>query len=333
MSAKIKPLSFASFVAQHKETIQPETFASFIAPKQERITPLIFATYNPDDAEIKAVDVTLSPASVTVSKNKAAQVDLVPLSITIDKRNAPQIDLLPFRLAVTFYTPPSDSFISRYKPQVAVSFYPPDNRYYFPIWPKEELLFFPPELIKFAWKSTKQLAWQTQTERSGGGKIRTSTNLVRPNVIFETKLAHMTDEHVQILFNFIRKTEGTKRPFLFLDDDANLVNDTLLLRDAFGHYRLPVYPLATNYIEYIWYADNIKITIDGDDLPENRFMLYNGAIYILDENGREIKTDLPPIKATFRYYWRVHFVDDGQGIERIFYRFNRSKTLKMEVVR
>ena len=335
MSATIKPLSFASFIAQHKETIKPTTFASFIAPKQERITPLIFATYNPNDSPEpeKDLDINLSPASVTVSTNKAAQVDLMPLSVTIDKQNAPQIDLKPFRIAVTFYTPPSDSFISHYKPQISVSFYPPDNRYYFPIWPKEELLFFPPELVKFAWHGTKKLTWQTQKERSGSGKIRTATSELLPKVTIETKLAHLTDAQTQILFDFIHKTEGAKKPFLFLDDDAHLVNDTVLLRDAFGHYRLPVYPLATDYIEYIWYADNIRIIVGDEELPENRFALYNGAIYILDENGREIKTDLPPVKATFRYYWRVHFADDGQGIERIFYNFNRSQTLKMEVVR
>lgn len=123
------------------------------------------------------------------------------------------------------------------------------------------------------------------------------------------------------------------KPFLWRDEDANSVKDIELCADAFGYYRLPFHPLDTPYMEYAWYVDDMKVTLGDEELPRDRFLFYRGAIIILNEYGYEIKTVLPTVRASFNYWWKVHFVDDGQGIERIFYNFNRSKTFKIEVVR
>ena len=335
MSANIKPLSFASFVATNKAAVKPQHYASYLAPKQANIKPLIFATYNPPEKPETSLDITITPAKLSVTSQKPGQINLSPFVAITVYRNPGESFVSNYKpqLVISTYRPPSETFISHYTPQTAVSFIPPAPLLPFPLWPQKEWLFFPPELVKFAWHGTKKLTWQTQKEKAGSGKTRTVTSQLLPMITIETKLAHLTDAQTQILFDFIRKVNGAEKEFLWFDDNANTVTDKILPRDSFGHYRLPVHPLNTDYVEYITYADNLTVTMGEEELPLERFILYNGVLYILDENGREIKTDLPEIRASFRYYWRVHFADDGQGIERIFYDFNRSQTLKMEVVR
>lgn len=343
MSERIKPSIFADYVAPKKENVKPSIFVGYVAPKKERIKSAIFATYTPTKEVIKPLifatytpteirDTTLKPTPPTISKRETGKANLLPSQIIVERQKAFEGTFKPL-MAVTFYTPPNDNFITKYKPETAVSFIAPDKRHYFRSNYQSDLLFFPPELIKFAWSSTKTLTWENTAVKSASGKVRTLTAQISPKITIETKLNHITDAGVKILFDFIRKVDGATKTFLWWDEDANSVENIELLRDAFGYYRLPFHPLDTPYIEYAWYIDDIKVILGDELLPCDRFLFYRGAIIILDANGYEIKTVLPTVKASFKYWWKVHFVDDGQGIERIFYNFNRSKTLKLEVVR
>lgn len=318
MSATIKPVLFASHTKTSHAIIKPVLFASGV-----------FADLPPPP---EFGQVIITPMGVTISRKSFAAINITPAGIAAVKSNGANITISGITIAVSFYTHPGSSFISKYKPMIAVSFIAKDRRLYFRSSYQDNLPFFPTSLNKFIWKSSKTLAWETQKAAATSGKIRTLSGQVLPKITFDTKLAHVTDNEVEILFDFIRLVNGSRNNFLWLDEDENVVNDAILHRDAFGYYRLPFSPLNT-YIEYAWHISNIKVTLEGAELPPERFLFLQGAIIILDENGYEIKTDLGEIRASFTYYWKVHFVDDGQGIERIFYNFNRSKTFKMEVVR
>ena len=317
MSETIKPQIFGTYTSPAKETVTPQIFAAYTPVDKKHITPFMFAAYAPvEPTEIEPASVT--PASISVSRNETAEISLSSLQI-----------------AVSYYTPPSPNYPSYYLPQaIALSYFPPDKHLGFPLWPREDnLLFFPPELIKFKWDSIKKISWETKAIKSAGGRLRTAANQVRPRITIETKLNHITDEQTQILYDFIRKVEGGKTPFFWLDREENTVNDVLLPRDGFGHYRLPVKPFPFDYTELMYYADNLTFTLGGEVIPGERLLLRYGELIVLTDDGYEIRTDLPEARASFRYYWRVHFVDEGQGVERVFRNFNRSKTLKMEVMR
>ena len=82
-----------------------------------------------------------------------------------------------------------------------------------------------------------------------------------------------------------------------------------------------------SYIEPADYIEDVSVKVNGA-LKEDGYSISNGLIiFSVPPAGGDIVT------ASYTYWWKVRFKDDGMGITRIFDDLNTSDSFKMEVVR
>lgn len=244
------------------------------------------------------------------------------------------------------YIKPTQIFISRYKlpgdiypagiwqnMQAAISFYPQFRPYLdFPKFYWDDTPVFPKELSHIEWKSNKTMTWDTTTSELGAGGRKTWTTRRRPRLRFEIKLTRINEQEKDILFSFIRKVKGAAKPFLWCDTEDNQLKGVELIRGKSGRYQVPIRVLGS-FTEFAPLVKAETVYINGKPLSKDRYWQRMGVLEIYNEDKSFCYTGLPPVTADCVYYWRVTFCDDKLGIDHIFREFNKTNTLRMEVVR
>lgn len=74
-----------------------------------------------------------------------------------------------------------------------------------------------PDLRRFAWESTKSQKWETTSQRSASGRMRTLTNQLYPNWTITASYNCLTDAEARQLHGFAASVKGGFEPFLWLD--------------------------------------------------------------------------------------------------------------------
>lgn len=182
------------------------------------------------------------------------------------------------------------------------------------------------ELNTLDWNSTKEMKWDTQIQSAGSGKVRTMTNLLLPNWTIETKFKSLNNEQYRTLFGFVALVKGAFEPFLWLDPEDNHEDNIQLSQLTPGTYQA-VMKMGV-YVEPVEYIDNATVTIDGVKQQSGTYSTTNGCIVF----------DTAPatgavVKASYTYYWKVMFKDDGVTVESVFTNINKTKSFKLVTVR
>lgn len=180
--------------------------------------------------------------------------------------------------------------------------------------------------LRLAWDSEKTMDFNTKVQRSGAGRIRTMTNLNYPDWVITSKVNYLTDQDTRELFGFVASVKGAHEPFLWFDPEDNHETNIQLPMIVSGKYQC-VMKFGT-YVEPAAHVENVKVYVSGVEQAANAYTVANGVITI---------TPAPVagavVTATYNYWWKVRFKDDGLGIRKVFADINRSKTFKLEVTR
>lgn len=125
---------------------------------------------------------------------------------------------------------------------------------------------------------------------------------------------------------FVALVKGAYEPFLWYDHTKHSETDVQLPMVSAGRYQAVI--RTGEYTEPVDYIENVAVYLNGEEVDTGDYTVSNGYITF---KTAPASTDV--VTATYNYWWRVRFVDDGMGITRIADHLNRSGTFKMEVVR
>ena len=185
------------------------------------------------------------------------------------------------------------------------------------------MLKYFPNNRKFSWKSQKEQKWNTKITRSASGRTRTLTNQLYPEWIINASYPGLTDEEARELLGFVALVKGSFEPFYWLDPEDYLVNNIKLQEVSTGVYQCVM--MQGNYIEPVEHVDNLKVFLNGSFVAPHLYKCENG--YIKFSTGQ-----VGTLTASYRYYWKVQFADDGISIEKIYDNINKAQ-IKLRVVR
>ena len=180
-----------------------------------------------------------------------------------------------------------------------------------------------PDLRRFAWESTKSQKWETTSQRSASGRMRTLTNQLYPNWTITASYNCLTDAEARQLHGFAASVKGGFEPFLWLDPEDYQEKGRPLA--ALDGTRYQATMKLGEHVEPVEYIENVAVYVDG--------IRQNPSSYSIDAGVVKFKTTpAGTVTADYTYYWRVHFADDGLEIEKIFQDANKA-SLTLEVVR
>lgn len=170
------------------------------------------------------------------------------------------------------------------------------------------------------------MRFNTQVQTSGSGLVRTMTNLHYPDWVISTKLHYLTDQDARVLFGFVALVKGAYEPFLWHDPEDNHEEKVQLPLISPGRYQAVM--KFGDYVEPAAHIENVTVYVSGTQIATSSYTVQNGYITI---------TPAPAagaiITASYDYWWKVRFKDDGMGIKKVFADINRSKVFKLEVTR
>lgn len=182
--------------------------------------------------------------------------------------------------------------------------------------------FFPYAISKkVAFHNQITPQWQVTEQSSASGKYRALVTQVMPKYTFSYTCNCLTDDEYGTLLGFFNKMKGGLMPFFFSDPTQNSVYDELLLRTDSGKYAL--YAPLGDYVEQIFYAEVSKVTVNG--VPVTEFSCTDGMLTVPSAS------ETSEVRATYKYYWRVHFTDNIT-CTNLFYNANRV-TFRLTIAR
>lgn len=185
---------------------------------------------------------------------------------------------------------------------------------------------FPIELNKLSWSSTKAMSWNTEVQTSGSGKVRTMTNLLLPNWTIETKFVYLTDDEYRKLLGFVALCKGAFEPFLWKDPEDYQEKNRQLPMVTAGTYQAIM--AMGDYVEPVEYIDGVTVWVDGQLQKDTAYTVVNGCIVF-----KTAPSATAIVKASYTYWWKVMFKDDGLTIEKVFQNINKTKSFKLVTVR
>lgn len=184
---------------------------------------------------------------------------------------------------------------------------------------------FPQNIRHFTWNSKFRESWNTQIQTTGSGKSKTMTNQLYPGWTITESIGFMTNEMADELMGFIALVKGAYEPFLWLDHSKYHEDEVQIAMTSPGRYQAVI--KTGKYTEPAEFIEDVTVWVNGK-LMETGYTTSNGAIlFSTPPSGSDIVT------ASYTYWWKVRFKDDGMGINRIFDDLNSSDSFKMEVVR
>lgn len=180
-----------------------------------------------------------------------------------------------------------------------------------------------PDIRRFAWESTKAQKWETTSQRSASGRMRTLTSQLYPNWTITASYNALTDEEARQLQGFAASVKGSFEPFLWLDpEDYQEKGHPLVMLDD---TRYQATMKQGEHAEPVEYIENVTVYIDGIKQNSSNYTVDGGII-------RFKTTPAGTVTADYTYYWQVHFANDELEIEKVFDNVNTA-TLTLEVVR
>ncbi len=188
-------------------------------------------------------------------------------------------------------------------------------------------VFFPTTLNKLAYSSTKNEKWNTTIQTSGSGMSRSMTNQLYPEWTIKTKLVALTDAETRTLMGFVALRKGAYEPFYWYDPEDNTATKQTLAAITAGTTYQCVIPMG-GYVEPAEYVEVSAVYVNGTLKSASSYSVSNGVITF----GTAISTSAT-VKATYQYWWKVRFDDDGMGITHIFDDINNSDSFKLVTVR
>ena len=182
---------------------------------------------------------------------------------------------------------------------------------------------FFPNNRRFAWNSKKSQQWNTVSEMSASGKLRTLTNQLYPHWFIEASYPRLTDEEQRELLGFYALVKGEFEPFLWLDPEDYRAQGQPLQMTEPGVY--PCIMLQGDYVEPVAYVDQLTVYVDGIKAQPSSYTLQNGLIKFKQQPAGAVAAD-------YRYYWKVRFAQGSLTVEKVFRNINKA-SFKLEVVR
>ena len=177
-----------------------------------------------------------------------------------------------------------------------------------------------------AYNSSKKQSWDTSVQKSGSGRYRTLTNRLYPEWTISVVIQPLSDEEARTLMGFVAARKGGYEPFLWLDGED--YHEEKIRLSAVSPYKYQAVMKFGDHLEPAEYIENVKVYVDDVEMGANTYIVSNG--YITFTTG--ISSDAV-VTATYDYYWKVRFDDDGMGIEHVFDNINRSGRFKLVNVR
>ena len=184
---------------------------------------------------------------------------------------------------------------------------------------------FFPNNRRFAWESKKSQDWNTVSERSASGKLRTLTNQLYPHWTIEASYPKLTDEEQRELLGFFALLKGDFEPFYWLDPEDYQVTGQQLAVDPNTPGAYPCVMVQGDYVEPVAYVDQLKIYVDGVEAQASSYTLQDGVIKFQQVPAGTVTAD-------YRYYWKVRFAQGSLTVEKRFKNVNKA-SFKLEVVR
>lgn len=182
-----------------------------------------------------------------------------------------------------------------------------------------------PYFPSMAWDSTKTQSWDVVIKKSGSKKRKTMTTQAYPEWTIKCSYTALSDYEVEQAAGFFAKVKGQLSPFLWKDfEDYKQTNVRIgtgngtnknfqLLRNYADDYVEPIYDVV---------PETLTVYVDGVAVP-----------YTLGTDGL-VTLIMPPelgkaVTATFEYYWRVAFDDDGITWDNFWYKYYKLNTITL----
>ena len=180
-----------------------------------------------------------------------------------------------------------------------------------------------PVMFGIAVRSSKTQKWNTTVERVGSGRMRSNTNQLLPLWNISIKYAWLDDERYKTIMGFVALLKGAHTPFWWLDPEDYQETEIQLPRLPSGAYQC-VMKLG-GYVEPVEKVDELTVYVNGTEQQSSAYTENNGVITFATTPASSAV-----VKATYRYYWKVHLVDDGLSVDHVFTNFKQTGTLKFE---
>lgn len=179
--------------------------------------------------------------------------------------------------------------------------------------------------LNVAYESSKSVKWDTAVQTAGSGRIKTLTNRFYPQWTIESKFVGLADDERRKLMGFVNQCKGSYTPFLWLDPEDYHVGSIELPTVSTGVYQCVM--VFGSFVQPAQYVENVTVYVDG--------VLQDASGYTVSD-GR-IKFDTAPastsvVTASYDYYFKVMFSDDGIEVEQTYNNFNNTSSVKMVTV-
>ena len=180
-----------------------------------------------------------------------------------------------------------------------------------------------PVMSNIVMRSSKSQKWNTTTEKSGSGRMRSNTSQLLPSWNIQIKFWKLSDADYKTIMGFVALLKGAHQPFYWRDPEDYQEKGIQLPKNTNGSYQCVM--KMGNYVEAVEYVDQLKVYVDGVEQSSSTYTVSNGAITFGTAPGTTAV-----VTATYRYYWKVHLPADGISIDHIFKNFKQTGTLKFE---
>ena len=180
-----------------------------------------------------------------------------------------------------------------------------------------------PVMSNIVMRSSKSQKWKTTIETVGSGRKRSNTNQLLPLWNISVKFWSLSDAEYKTIMGFVASLKGAHKPFWWLDPEDYQETEIQLPRLTSGSYQCVM--KFGNYVEPVEKVDELTVYVNGTEQQSAAYTESNGVITFAAALASSAV-----VKATYRYYWKVHLPADGISIEHIIKDFKQTGTLKFE---
>lgn len=182
-----------------------------------------------------------------------------------------------------------------------------------------------PALPTMAWNNEKRQIWDVTVQKSGSKRRKTLCQQAYPEWELQCSYTALNDDDVKKAAGFFAMVKGSHTPFLWLDmEDYKETN----VRIGTGNGTTTEFQLLRNLGGYF-------VEPARDPIPNTLIVFINGneaEITLLDDGWVQFAASPEVgtvITASFHYYWRVAFADDGLSWTNFWYGYYSLKTIKL----
>ena len=179
-----------------------------------------------------------------------------------------------------------------------------------------------------AWNSTKTQKWDTKIQKYGGGRRKTLARWSYPEWELNCEYTCLDAAEREYMAGFFAMVRGQAGTFLWCDPEDHRQTQV----------RIGTGDETTTGFQLIRKLGGLFVEPIRDIVPGTLTVLVDGAAVkaTLKEDGW-VEIAAPEsganVTATFEYYWRVAFADDGMTWSNFWYDFYNLKSVKLVTVK